>query len=132
MLYLDSDVFAYSALNREKIGNKARSLIREIQGGKVLAASSALTFDELVWAVKKYRSLDDAIIAGEAFLGLQGLKLVDVTEEILSSALTLMRKYRINPRDSIHGASALRVDAESIVTADKDFDRVEEIQRRPI
>ena len=132
MLYLDSNVFVYSALNRGQIGNKARSLIREIQGGKMLAASSALTFDELVWAVKKYRSLDDAIIAGEAFLGLQGLKLVDVTEEILSSALTLMRKYRINPRDSIHGASALRVDAESIVTADKDFDRVEEIQRRPI
>lgn len=70
--YLDSNVFIYAALNQEDIGDRARSLLKEVQEGKQPASTSALTFDELVWAVKKHRDLEEAVIAGEAFLGLPG------------------------------------------------------------
>jgi len=107
LLYLDANVFIYAALNREDIGDRARSLLREVQQGKLHAISSALTFDELVWAVKKHRSLEDATAAGEAFLNMSCLKLMDVNGDLLSSALELIRKYQLDPRDSIHAASAL-------------------------
>ncbi len=132
MFYLDANVFVYAALNRQAIGERARSLLREAQQGKLQAASSALTFDELVWAVKRYRSLDDAVDAGQAFLNMPGLKLIDVTGELLSSALELMRGYRLDPRDSIHAASALRENAETIISSDEHFDRVKKIRRRTI
>jgi predicted nucleic acid-binding protein len=80
MLYLDANVFIYAALNQEDIGERARSLLREVQRGKLPAASSTLTFHELVWAVKRYGSFEDAITAGEAFMSMPGLKLVDVDD----------------------------------------------------
>ena len=64
-------------------------------------------FDELVRAVKRNRTSDDAIASGEAFLNMPRLKLVDVDGNILARALALMRKYQLDPRDSIHAASAL-------------------------
>lgn len=132
MIYLDANVFIYAALNLEEVGDRARTLLREIQQGKMLAFSSALTFDELVWAVKRHRRLEDAIVAGEAFLSINGLKLVDVNGDLLSLALGLMRKYRLDPRDSIHAASAISENAEMIVSTDKHFDKVKEIRRQVV
>jgi hypothetical protein len=132
MLYLDANVFVYAALNLEAVGDRARSLLREIQEGKLRAASSALTFDELVWAVKRYRSLEDAANAGDAFLNMPGLKLVDVNGDLLSLALELIRGYQLDPRDSIHAASALLENAETIVSTDEHFDKIKEIRRRTI
>ncbi len=132
MLYLDANVFVYGALNQEDLGNRARSLLRKVQHGELLAASSALTFDELVWAVKRYRGIVDAVAAGEAFLNMPGLRLIDVSGELLSLALQLMRGYKLDPRDSIHAASAISANAEKIVSSDEDFDRVKEVQRTEI
>jgi predicted nucleic acid-binding protein len=132
VLYLDANVFVYAALNLEAVGNRARSLLREVQEGKMRAASSALTFDELVWAVKRYRSLEDAATAGEAFLNMPCLKLVDVNGDLLSSALELIRGYQLDPRDSIHAASALSENAETIVSTDEHFDKIKGIRRRSI
>lgn len=132
VLYLDANVLVYAALNQGDIGKRARLLIREIQQGKLHAASSALTFDELVWAVKRYRSLEDAVTAGEAFLNMPGLKLVGVNGDLLSLALELMKRYKLDPRDSIHAASAISENAEIIISADEDFDRIKEFRRRAI
>ncbi len=85
-----------------------------------------------MWAVKKYRGIGDAVNAGEAFLNMPGLTLVDVDGELLSSALELIRVYKLDPRDSIHGASAVHENAEAIISTDKHFDRVREIRRRTI
>jgi len=132
MLYLDSNVFIYAALNTEEIGNRARNLLLKVQREEEKAFSSALTFDELVWAVKKYRTLEDAIIAGEAFLNLRGLNLIPVNGDLLASALEMIRKYGLDPRDSIHAASAISHKVETIVSMDEHFDKIKELKRKPI
>lgn len=132
MVYIDASVFVFAALNTERMGDEARSLLRDVQTGKVEATSSALTFDELVWAVKKNRTSEDAIASGEAFLNMPRLKLVDVDGNLLAKALALMRKYQLDPRDSIHAASALIEEAEVIISTDKHFDRIKEIRRKSI
>jgi predicted nucleic acid-binding protein len=132
LLYLDSNVFVHATINRKDTGDRARLLLGEIQDGKTQASSSALTFDELVWVVKKYRNIEDAIDAGRAFMNMPGLKLVTVNEDLLVSALDLIKRYKLDPRDSIHAASTLSEKAEYIVSTDEHFDRVKEIRRRPI
>ena len=52
MIYIDASLFVFAALNTENVGDEARSLLRDVQTGKLEANSSALTFDELVWAVR--------------------------------------------------------------------------------
>ncbi len=132
LLYLDANVFVYATLNREDIGDRARALLRRVQEGKSQAASSTLTFDELVWAVKRHRSIEDAANAGEAFIGMPGLELIEVSGTLISAALELIRRYKFDPRDSIHAACALFRNAEAIISDDEHFDRLREIQRRPI
>ena len=106
--------------------------MKDVQLGNVDAASSALSFDELVWVVKKHRNVEDSLMAGEAFLNMPGLKLVTVNADLLASALRVMKEYRLDPRDSIHAASALSEGAETIISEDKHFDRVKQIARRGI
>jgi len=132
VLYLDSNVFIYAALNTEDIGDRARALLRRVEQGEEKASSSALTFDELVWAVKKYRTLDDAIMAGEAFLNFKGLRLVPVDGGLLVLALGLIRNYELDPRDSIHAASATLSKAEAIVSTDERFDKVDGLHRKTL
>jgi hypothetical protein len=130
MIYLDSNVFIYATLNTEDIGNEARSLLGKVQKGHIEACSSSLTFDELVWVVKRNRNIEDAISAGEAFLNMPKLRLVDVDGNLLSIALFLMQKYRLNPRDAIHAASAITERADIMVSEDRDFEQVKEFKRQ--
>ena len=132
MIYLDANVFVIANLDTEKLGDDARSLLKDVQTGKLEAASSALSFDEIVWAVKKNRTLEDSIMAGEAFLNMPRLKLVAVNGDLLASTLTIMREYHLNPRDSIHAASAMTEGIDTIVSQDKHFDKLKEIRRKDV
>jgi len=50
MTYLDADVFLNAILNREK-------------EGEIAAATSALSFNEVFWALKKHRDFNKALKA---------------------------------------------------------------------
>jgi len=63
MTYLDADVFLNAILNREKEGEKARGIIQKLQTGEIAAATSALSFTEAFWTVKKHRDFNKALKA---------------------------------------------------------------------
>jgi predicted nucleic acid-binding protein len=91
-----------------------------------------LTIDEILWNVKKHRTLDDALDAGEAFLNFPHLELVHVTGELVAFALSMMRKYRLDPRDAIHVATAITAKVDYIVSTDPHFDKLKELKRQPL
>jgi len=130
MIYLDSNVFIYACLSLDETGERSRDLLRSVEIGNVEAASSTLSFDEIVWAVKKYRTMDQAIAAGDAFINMPRLILISVDETVIRSAVDLMRRYEFDPRDSIHAASAIQCRAEALISRDLHFDRLKELPRR--
>jgi len=130
MIYLDSNVFLNAILNTEREGEKARNIIQKLQEGQILAATSALSFDEVFWVVKKHRDYDRALKAAKTFLQIPNLIFLDINDEILWSAYNLAEKYRLNPRDVIHLACALNHGIFTIVSEDQDFDKVKEIKRK--
>ncbi len=132
MLYLDSGVFIYAALSREAVGNRARALLQKVSEGREDAASCSLSFDELVWVVKKHRTREDAMAAGKSFLALSNLRILAVDQDSLFSALSLMRRYSLDSRDAIHASAAILSGCSSVVSADTHFDRVNGITRKPI
>jgi len=125
-------VFIFAALNREAIGRRARSLIQRVNDGKEEAGSCALSVDEVIWVVGKHRSREDALAAGTALLSVPNLKLLPVNQDAVFSALTLMRRYDLDPRDAIHASTALMNRCTAIVSADPHFDPIVEIPRRRI
>lgn len=132
MLYLDASILIFAALNTEEIGEKAVALLSNIQSGGERAVTSALTFDEVFWEVKRNRGLEKAIETAEAMLNFPNLTIVSVDREFVSSALGIIRKYHLALRDAIHTATALAEKVDFIVSTDNHFDKIVELKRKSI
>jgi predicted nucleic acid-binding protein len=131
MLYLDSNVFVYAAINTKTLGENARELLQKIQQGEMQAETSALTFDEVFWAVKKY-DLDAAFEACQALLNFPNLYIVPVDRELVVFALQLIKEHHLAPRDAIHAATAIAGKADALVSTDAHFDEILELKRRSL
>lgn len=135
MQYVDSNVFLYPALypaDTQPKAKKAKELLLKIESGELLAATSTLTWDEVVWVATKLLGRTDGIAQGQKLLGFPNLEFINVDEAIIAQAQTLMGKYKLSPRDSIHIASALSRKAKTILSDDENFDQIKEIKRTPL
>ena len=131
MLYLDSNVFIYAAINMQALGEDARSLLQKIQLGEEKAETSALTFDEVFWAVKKH-SQEAALEACQALLNFPNLEIVPVDQELVLLALRLIEEHHLAPRDAIHAATAIADKADAMISTDAHFDKLKELKRRSL
>ncbi len=134
MHYIDANVFIYPVLYEEqnlKAKNSKRILL-SIEKGELSAYTSTLTWDEVVWTIRKTLGRDQAIDQGKKLLGFLNLQWIVVDEYVLSQAQALLTKYNLHPRDSIHVASAIDLKIENFISDDADIDRVKEIKREPL
>jgi predicted nucleic acid-binding protein len=129
MIYLDANVFLSAILNQEDEGEKARDLLQKLQKAEIVAATSALSFDEVFWIVKKHRGFISALKAAKTLLEIPNLTFLEVNDQTLWSAYNLAEKYRLDPRDAIHVACALDHAIFTIISEDEHFDKVKEIKR---
>jgi predicted nucleic acid-binding protein len=128
VLYLDANVFIFAALSTKDYGNKAESLLDTVQRGEEKAITSALTFDEVFWEVKRNRGLEKAIETAEAMLYYPNLEIIATDRETVLSAIQIIKKYHLAPRDALHAATALQSKADYFVTTDADFNKVAELK----
>ena len=131
VFYLDANIFIYSTINTQELGKNARLLLGKIQQGDEKAITSALTFDEVFWAVKKH-NLDLAFEACEALLNFPNLEIAPADRELALSALQLIREYHLAPRDALHAATAIAKKADYMVTTDDHFQKVKELKLKGI
>jgi len=136
MAYIDSNIFIYPVIYKsetEEKARKAKEILLMIEHGEIPAYTSSLTWDEVVWVVSRTLGKEDGIQQGRKLLGFPNLEFIEVDKNVLSMAQTLLNRYdRLNPRDSIHIASALSKKIKQIISDDKDFDIVKEIKRTPL
>lgn len=132
MLYLDANVFIFAALNTEEEGAKAVALLRRIQQGEEQAITSAVTFDEVIWEVKRNRGIEKAVETAEAMLDFPNLEIIPPDRELAFLALELIKEYNLAPRDALHAATALSKKADFIVSSDAHFDKLKELRRKEL
>jgi uncharacterized protein len=131
MMYLDANVFIYASINTEELGKKATALLAKIQSGEEKAKTSALTFDEVFWALKKH-NLELALQICDALLNFPNLEIIPVDRELAFEALQLIKKHKLTPRDALHAATAIAQKADYIVSTDAHFDRLKELKRKSL
>jgi predicted nucleic acid-binding protein len=132
MKYVDSNVFIYSVVAEEKSERKAslsKKILLKVADGSLAAATSVLTWDELVWATRKFSGLENAIKEGKFFLEFPNLKILKVDSEVIKEAQKLVETYKLKPRDAIHAACAIKNNIKEIISDYPDFDKVKEIKR---
>jgi len=129
--YIDSNVFIYSlvaSLNDDKT-IFCRKILFSIIRKEINAFTSFLTWDEVVYNLKKKLGRNLALSHGEKFLYFPNLNFIKVDRQTIILAQKLMNTYEINPRDAIHAATALTVGVKEIISDDKDFDKIKDIKR---
>jgi len=135
MPYLDSNVFIYPVIYQaisEPKAKMAKEILLNVEVGKMDAYTSTLTWDEVVWVVSKTLGRSEGINQGKKLLGFPNLKFVSAENSVISRAQRLSEKYRINPRDAIHVASALEKKIVEIISDDSELDIIEETRRIPL
>ena len=130
MIYIDANIFILAITNRGLLGEKSRKFLKSLQKEK--AATSTLTFDEIVWKVLQIKGFDAAIAVANNLIKMENLTWLDVNVSVLLKSADLMRLYRLFPRDSIHAACALNNDIFTIISEDKDFDKIKDLKRKSI
>ncbi|NLL10464.1 MAG: type II toxin-antitoxin system VapC family toxin [Methanomicrobiales archaeon] len=132
MIYLDSNVFLYAILYEENSFpqvHQSKQLLSDIIRHNIQACTSILTWDEIVFVVRKKIGIDESIRTGEKFLSFPNMRFIEPDHEILTIAQDFITSYKIRPRDAIHAASAYHYGAKAFVSDDSDFDCMKEIQR---
>lgn len=132
MKYVDSNVFIYPVVADVKTEGKAASskkILLQIATGKLDAATCYLTWDEIVWVLRKFLGHDLALIGGKRFLEFPNLKFLKVDAPAVGRAQELIGKYELKPRDALHAACALESGIREIISDDPDFDKVKDLKR---
>ena len=132
MIYLDSNGFIYAVVADEKTEEKSRlskEILVRLSEGNIEVGTSTLTWDELVWNVKKFLGEETAKVEGKKFLEFPNLKILNVDITTITEAQRITETYKLKPRDSIHAACAIKNNISKIISDDPDFDKVKEIER---
>ena len=127
--YLDSNIFIYATLYSGDIAEKSKEWLRKASEGEFNAYTSALTWDEVVYAVRKVAGVEESIKVGKILLKIPFLEFLEVDYAVCENAQKLVEKYKLLPRDAIHASLALKYCDGVIISNDADFDTVEELKR---
>ena len=131
MIYLDANIFLAAIVNppQDDQTGLCKQILMKVVSHELPAATSLLTWDEIVFIIKKTLGKDIASTEGKKFLSFPNLTFLKVDENVISIAQDLLTKYNLNPRDAIHAATALTNNINEILSDDSDFDKLKEIKR---
>ncbi len=131
MKYIDSNVFIYYVTLPESDpkAKASKEILIKIAEGNMHAATSALTWDELTWVVRKKLGKKTSFVEGRKFLEFPNLRLIAINEAVVNQARKIAEKSELDPRDAIHAACCIENAIDEIVSDDGDFDAVTGIRR---
>ncbi len=128
-MYFDSNIFIFAAIDKGKVGKTCRKIMTLIDKQRVLAAANYMVIDEVLWVLKKNIGKEDAIRIVKTILSMP-IKWINMDEPIVLETMAVFEKTTLDPRDSVHIASMKKVGLTTIVSEDRDFDKVEGIVRK--
>ncbi len=128
MFYLDSNIFILPILYEGKKADLAKSVLKAVVKGRIEAATSALTFDEVAWVLTKKHSREIAIENIELIQKFPHLRILDVKKRDVLGMTDLMKENpKIAPRDAIHISVSISNGIKMIISDDDDFSNIEGI-----
>ena len=129
MIYLDANIFMYLITGESQQSESCLSIINKVITGKMEACTSLLTWDEVLYALKREIGRERALEESRKFLEIPSLLFIEVDGEVITKAQMMTELYHLNPRDAIHAATAILNCCKEIFSDNPDFDRVKGLKR---
>jgi len=130
-MYADAGLFLVPVLyaNRAPSVVAAAQFLESLARGTRKVSTATLTWDEVVYVVRRLLGPEDSIAKGAELLAFPNLTWLRVDLTVLRGAADLYRSLPIRPRDAIHAAAALEAGEPEILSEDRVFDRVSGLRR---
>jgi predicted nucleic acid-binding protein len=126
--YGDINIFVYWLGNHPKYGETAKKWIKKIenaQRGEYVTSSLTLYETLIIIAGLAGKNLKDKEFTEDvinSMTHIKGLAIEPLKPDDFTKAVDLMETYKLDYEDSLHLAVAIRVNAQEILSNDKDFD----------
>ncbi|MDH7477694.1 MAG: type II toxin-antitoxin system VapC family toxin [Candidatus Bathyarchaeota archaeon] len=128
-VYIDSNIFFYAKILDRQYGRACAEILSKIEKGELKAATSTLVIVELANALSKYGLADEVKDVVDAIFSLN-INILDVDSLDVRTAARVYDEFRISPYDCVHVAIMRKAGINEIISADKDFDKINWIKRR--
>jgi uncharacterized protein len=130
-MYADAGLFLLPVLHAEGLlaAQAAARFLTSLARGSRAVSTSTLTWDEVVYVVRRVLGPEDSVAKAQELLDFPNLGWTRVDLAVLRRAAGLYRSLPMRPRDAIHAASALESGEREILSEDRVFDRVPGLNR---
>jgi uncharacterized protein len=126
--YVDSNVFFYAKILDGVYGKSCSNILRMIASDELKASTSALVPIEVANAMRKYGLSKDVATEIRAIFSL-GMEVYGIEAADAQEAAEIFSGAKIGPYDCLHAAVMRRMGLDEIISADKEFDKLDWITR---
>jgi predicted nucleic acid-binding protein len=127
-VYLDSNVFFYAKIMDRAFGKSCSNVLRKVASGAVDASTSALVAVEVANALRKYGLAKEVTAEVRAIFSL-GMEVFHLDATDVREAAEIFAEANIGPYDCAHAAIMRRNGVKEIISADKEFDKINWLKR---
>ncbi len=127
--YIDSNIFIFPVIYDNEQSFKAGNILSRLEKNEIIGYTSVLTWDEVVYVIRKTLGKADSISIGKKFINYPNLRFINTDVNIIIKAMEIGENYNLKPRDSLHIATSLSRDIRNIISDDSDLDSVDIIHR---
>ena len=130
-MYADAGLFLLPVLHVEQVPHVAAAarFLESLARGARRVSTATLTWDEVVYVVRRFLGAEDSIEKSRELLAFPNLAWLRVDLAVLRRAVELYRSVPIRPRDAIHAGAALEAGEREFVSQDRVFDGVPGLER---
>ncbi|MBI4599297.1 type II toxin-antitoxin system VapC family toxin [Candidatus Uhrbacteria bacterium] len=125
--FLDTSVIMYAAGAEHAYKKPCVLILEKIERNLIDALTSTEVIQEIIYRFAHIGEKQKGIELSRVIMSF--VPLVGVDESAIQSALDLFERYDVDARDALHAAVALQFGTNAILSSDKHFDTIEEIER---
>lgn len=129
--FLDVNVPMYAAGKSHRYKQSCVGILTQIEEGSINVAIDVEIIQELLYRYHSLGFYKEALELAWNLLDLD-IDILELNKKDIEMALYYYQKYykmRIPPRDALHTAVMVKNGLKEIISTDKHFDRIEEVER---
>jgi len=126
--FIDSNVFFYAKMMDRDYGSACAEIMRKIVRREIRVITSVLVVIEFANALRKY-GLSKEIKESIGGVYSLNISIYEVDSIDVRSAIDFFNEFLISPYDCTHLAVMKKAGVSNMISADKDFDKVDWIKR---
>jgi len=129
-VFIDVNVAMYAGGTAHPLREPSQRIIMAVATDQLDAVTDAEVFQELLYRYLHLRQREKGFLIFDAFYEVMRDRVLPITDADMQRARTLAEQYpNLSPRDFLHLAVMLNHGIPDILTADTDFDAVQEVHR---